>query len=279
LSAVKRTFVRLTLLTAAVTALSACATVTDGDVAARVGDAELSNAELTTLTRGQLGDEEAVRADMQTVIGILNNWVLDQVLRADLAANGSPMEAPDGELTSESLDASINESFGVWQQAAPTPISDDAVEARYSLGPVESNMICAAHVLVEDEDIADEVLARLDDGATFADTAVEFSFDSSAANGGNLPCGTTPDFAAQYIPEFVEAALEAEIGVPVGPVASQFGYHVIVLRPFDDLSPDELAPVLATPQVRFDFASTDVDVYVDSRYGTFNASSGILPLG
>lgn len=275
----KRRFVRLTLLAAGAVALSGCATVADADVAARVGDEELSNEQLSTIAREQLGDDEAVRADMQTVVGILNNWVLDQVLRADLASNGTPLDAPEGELTLESLTASINESFQSWQQVPPTPIPDDAVRAGYERGPVESSIVCPAHVLVDDEATADEVLDLLDDGAGFADTAAEYSVDTSAENGGNLPCGSTGDFAAQYIPEFVEAALEAEIGVPVGPVASQFGYHVIMLRPFDDVAPEELASVLATPQVRFDFASSDLDVFVDPRYGTFEASSGIVPLG
>lgn len=275
----KRTFVRLTLLAATVAAASGCATVTDGNVAARVGDAELSNDELTAITRGELGDDDAVRADMQLVVGVLNNWVLDQVLRADLAANGTPLPAVEGEVTNETLNAAITESFGLWQQIPPTPLPDDVVASRYGLGPVESNLICPAHVLVEDEATANEAIDRIDDGDSFAEVAADLSIDTTAANGGSLPCGTTTDFAAQYIPEFVEAALEAEIGEPVGPVASQFGYHVILLRPFDDVSPDELAPVLSSPQVRFDFASSELDVYVDPRYGTFNASSGIVPLG
>lgn len=270
---------RLVLLAAAAAALTGCSTFTDNAVAARVEDAELSNEQLASITRDQLGDDAAGRADLPTIIAILNNWVLDQVLRADLAANGTPLAAAEGELTNDGLNASISESFGVWQQTPPTPIADDEVRARYELGPVESNLTCSAHVLVDNEATADEVLDRLADGAEFADMAAEYSLDSSAASGGNLPCGTTADFTNQYIPEFVEAALDAEIGEPVGPVASQFGFHVILVRPYDDIGPEELAQALSTPQMRFDFASSDLDIYVDPRYGSFNASSGIVPLG
>jgi foldase protein PrsA len=277
LSAVKRQFARLTLL-AAIAATSGCATFTDNDVAARVGEQELTTDQLASIARDQLGDDTD-RADMATVVGILNNWVLDRVLRADLAANGAPLVDDTGELTDESLNASINQSFGTWQQTPPTVVPDDEIRARYALGPVESNMMCTAHVLVASEGTATEVLDRLDDGASFAEVAAEYSLDTSAQNGGNLPCATTGEFANQYIPEFVDAALDAEIGTPVGPVASQFGFHVIVVRPYDDLGPGELDPVLSTPQVRFDFASRNVDVYVHPRYGSFNASSGIVPLG
>ena len=274
----KRPLTRLALFAATAIALTGCATFTDSDVAARVDDEELSMDELNSIAREQLGDE-TVRADTQTILGILNNWVLDQVLRADLEANGAPLPPTDGEMTNEGLTASVSESFGIWQQTPPTPVTDEEVRARYRLGPVESNLICPAHVLVEDEATANEVLGLLDEGASFAETAAEFSIDGSAEDGGNLPCGTTVDFSQQYIPEFVEAALEAEIGVPVGPVESQFGYHVILLRPYDDISPEELQPILATAQFRFDFAAQEVDVYVHPRYGSFNASSGIVPLG
>ncbi len=279
LSAVKRPFAHSVLFAITAVALTGCATFTDGSLSARVGDDELTDDQLTSITRELLGDDEAVRADMQAVIGVLNNWVLDRVLRADLAAAGAPIDDVEGELTNESLTASVTESFTLWQQTPPTPIPNSEVRAHYELGPVESNIICTAHVLVDDEATADEVLERLEGGDGFAEVAAEYSFDTTATNGGNLPCGTTTDFAAQYVPEYVEAALAAEIGVPVGPVLSQFGYHVILVRPFDEVAQEELDGVLATPQLRFDFASSNLDVYVDPRYGSFNASSGIVPLG
>ncbi len=267
------------LIAAAALVLGGCATFTDADVAARIGDDELSSDRLASIAREQLGDDDAGRADMQTVIGILNNWVLDRVLRADLAAAGIPLDEVEGELTNATLDESINASFGTWQQAPATTISDDDLRARYELGPIESNIICTAHVLVDDEATANEVLDRLADGDDFAELAAEFSIDTSAANGGVLPCSTTTEFGNQYIPEYVEAALDAQIGEPVGPVLSQFGFHVILVRPYDDLAGDELLGVTSLPQIRFEFASQDLDVYVDPRYGAFDPSSGITPLG
>lgn len=267
------------LIAAVAVALSGCATFTDADVAARVGDDEITVDQLSSIARQRLGDDEANRADMQTIADILNSWVLDRVLRADLAAAGSAIDEVEGELTSDTLEASIAASFGIWQQSPATPISDDELRARYELGPIESNLTCTAHILVDDVATADEVLSRLADGDDFSDLAAEYSVDSSAANGGALPCSTTADFGAQYIPEYVEAALDAEMGQPVGPVESQFGYHVILVRPYADLAGDELFGVMSSPQVRFEFASEDLDVYVNPRYGQFDAASGVSPLG
>ena len=267
------------LIAAAALALSGCATFTDADVAARVGDDELTVDQLTSIAREQLGDDEANRADMQMIIGILNNWVLDRVLRSDLAVTGISIDEIEGELTNATLEESISASFGTWQQAPATPISDEAVRARYELGPLESNLTCTAHILVDDEATADEVLARLADGDDFGELAVEYSTDTSGVNGGALPCSTTSDFGAQYIPEYVEAALDADMGEPVGPVESQFGYHIILVRPYDDLAGDELLGVLALPQLRFAFAADDLEVYVNPRYGDFDPASFVTPLG
>mgnify|MGYP003116058925 CR=1 FL=1 len=267
------------LIAAAAIALSGCATFTDADVAARVGDEEITVDQVSSIAREQLGDDEAVRADMQTVVGILNNWVLDRVLRADLAAGGAPLDDVEGELSDETLGESINASFGTWQQSPAAPVSAERVRELYELGPVDGNLICTAHILVDDEATADEVLGRLDDGDDFGDLAAEYSTDTSGAAGGALPCTTTTDFSTTYIVEYVDAALDADIGDPVGPVASQFGYHVILVRPYDDLGDDELLTVLSLPEVRFGFATEGLEIYVDPRYGDFDPSTGITPLG
>jgi hypothetical protein len=265
---------------AATAALTGCATFTDADVAARVGDAELSEDQLASMLREVVGDEDADVAPMSAVSEILNNFVLDRALRADLAASGSPLPDSTFELTRTSLQESVGLAFSAWQSTPPNPIPPDVLRSRYESGLAESNIACTAHILVESEATAVEVLDRLEGGDEFADLAAEYSIDpGSASQGGVLPCNTTTGFQGQYIPEFVLAALDADVGEPVGPVESQFGYHVILVRPFDELAEGELDPVLAQPAVRFDFAVADLDVYVNPRYGSFDAARGVVPLG
>lgn len=87
-----------------------------------------------------------------------------------------------------------------------------------------STQVHARHILVEDEDEANDLKAQLDDGADFAELAEENSTDSgTAANGGDL--GFFPE--GQMVPEFDEAAFSLDIDEISEPVQSDFGYHII----------------------------------------------------
>ncbi len=82
----------------------------------------------------------------------------------------------------------------------------------------------ARHILVEEEDEAAAVLARLEAGEEFADIAREVSQDpGSARNGGDLGFFT----AGRMVAPFSAAAFELEPGEVSDPVETQFGWHVI----------------------------------------------------
>jgi parvulin-like peptidyl-prolyl isomerase len=270
---------RLVIAAASLALLSGCATFSDDDVAARVGDAELTEDQMAAMLRESAG-EEAVVAPMTDAGQIVNDFVLDQALRADLAAAGAPLPDIESELTRVTLRESAGQAFAAWQVTAPTAVEPETVRALYERGPVDSNITCTAHILVETEATAGEVLGRLDDGEGFAARASEYSLDpGSAVRGGALPCDTTGNFTNSYIPEYVGAALDADLGVPVGPVESQFGFHVIIVRPYDDLGSDELDVILAQPLIRFGLVVGELDIYVNPRYGTFDPARGVVPLG
>jgi peptidyl-prolyl cis-trans isomerase D len=85
----------------------------------------------------------------------------------------------------------------------------------------------ARHILVATEEEAQQVMTALEEGESFADLARAVSTDTgSGARGGEL--GWSP--ATNYVAEFRDAVTEAEIGAVVGPVQSQFGYHIIQVR-------------------------------------------------
>lgn len=261
-------------------AASGCATFEDSGVAARVGDESLTQDRLAAMMREAMGDDEAQTAPSNLSTEILNSFLLDQIIRTDLAAAGVTPPAPAVDDTLASLNVAAGDAFAAWQATPPNPVSDAVVRAEYERGPVESDMACTRHILVASPGEARDVLARLDDGEPFADVAAQDSTDTgSAANGGSLGCMNTGQFAQTFVPEFVQAALDAEVGTPVGPVESQFGFHVIELTPFDDLAPDALAPLLASPSVRLEFVSRGLDVWVDPRFGAFEGAFGVVPLG
>ena len=89
----------------------------------------------------------------------------------------------------------------------------------------------ARHILVATEDEAKDIIDALNSGESFADLAKAASTDTgSGAKGGEL--GWMP--ASQFVKPFSDAVLSAEIGEVVGPVKSEFGYHIIQVRARED---------------------------------------------
>lgn len=84
--------------------------------------------------------------------------------------------------------------------------------------------VSAKHILVDNEEKCKEVLELVTNGTkTFEEAAEEFSTCPSKQRGGDLG-----EFGkGQMVKEFEEASFAAEIGVVVGPVKTQFGYHLI----------------------------------------------------
>lgn len=96
----------------------------------------------------------------------------------------------------------------------------DANQAQYKKGATVS----AKHILVAAEEKCNEILAAITSGEkVFEQAAQEFSTCPSGQRGGDL--GTFGK--GQMVPEFEKAAFEAEINQVVGPVQTQFGYHLI----------------------------------------------------
>jgi foldase protein PrsA len=84
--------------------------------------------------------------------------------------------------------------------------------------------IRARHILVADQNTANQVLAKLKGGAKFEDLAKQYSTDPSSKDKG----GELGFFGrGQMVPQFQDAAFGAKVGQIVGPVKSPFGFHII----------------------------------------------------
>ncbi len=83
--------------------------------------------------------------------------------------------------------------------------------------------VSAKHILVENEDSANDIAKEIVDGLAFEEAAKKYSTCPSKEKGGDLGYFSK----GQMVPEFEKAAFEGEIGKVIGPVQTQFGYHLI----------------------------------------------------
>lgn len=81
----------------------------------------------------------------------------------------------------------------------------------------------ASHILVKSEDEANRLLKRIRDGEDFAEVAKRFSKCPSGKKGGDLGYFGK----GQMVPEFEDVCFTNDKGALVGPVKTQFGYHII----------------------------------------------------
>ncbi len=81
----------------------------------------------------------------------------------------------------------------------------------------------AAHILVGSEKDAQSIMARIQKGEDFAALAKRFSKCPSKSKGGKLGWFNRGDM----VKEFEDAAFNAKKGDVVGPVKTEFGYHII----------------------------------------------------
>ena len=83
--------------------------------------------------------------------------------------------------------------------------------------------VSAKHILTDSEEKCSDILSEINNGKAFEEAAQEYSTCPSGSRGGDLG-----EFGkGQMVPEFEKAAFEAEIGQVIGPVKTQFGYHLI----------------------------------------------------
>lgn len=90
---------------------------------------------------------------------------------------------------------------------------------------VAGAQVKAKHILVDEEEQAKNIAKELAEGKNFEDAAKEYSTCPSKDKGGDLGYFGK----GQMVPEFEKAAFEGEIGKVIGPVKTQFGYHLIVV--------------------------------------------------
>ncbi len=249
---------------------------------------QLILAEIVTQWADELGIEASqaeLDAERESVIEQLGGE--DQFQQAVEQA-GLSEEQVDDQLRQQVLQTKIAEEVGAGEEVTDAQIEDfyeENKDARFG------ERAQARHILVEGRAKAEQIKRQLDDGGDFAELAQENSTDpGSKDNGGDLGEVTS----GQTVPAFEEAVFGAEEGEIVGPVQTQFGFHIIEVTgktPAQTLeeSREEIETELTQStqneglQQALMERAGEAEVEVNPRFGTWDPETGTVtpeePLG
>ena len=215
------------VLVAASLVATACGDASDDNVVASIADQTLTQSELDGIL--EFGDATVP----QLIADEVSTWL--QRLAMSMEAERLGLEPTDEDRDSADLTAGaliarqpnldrdtlieeilISIVLGRW--------ADEEATTRDPLDPPD--LLCSSHILFEAEADALVGLDRYINGEDFADLAMELSVGPTGPAGGSLDCQLTGTF----VPEFEDLAYKGQAGEVVGPVQTQFGWHLIKIQ-------------------------------------------------
>jgi parvulin-like peptidyl-prolyl isomerase len=151
--------------------------------------------------------------------------VTDVEVDAELAAQGDIAAASS--LSLEEFVASQQYSMDEYRQALRAMLLWSKVSQTVTASvPTTADQVHARHILVVDEATARQLIAQLDQGADFAQLAIQYSLDSSSARtGGDLDWVGRGDLLQIEVEDAIFALQPGQRSAE--PVRSSLGYHVI----------------------------------------------------
>jgi parvulin-like peptidyl-prolyl isomerase len=195
----------------------------------------------------------------------LINKYMDQNLKAKvkyLRAPANEFMPSDSLITNEEIAAYYNENKHEF------PLMNEERNFDYVLFSTQPTEKDSAMVL----DDINYALQRINSGIAFEEVARNYSEDNSAQNGGDLGYFER----GKMVPEFEEAAFGADIGEVVGPVKSNFGYHIIKVTD-QKRENGELKEVKAS-HILMKFKAHQ-ETFEDAQYAAVNFRDEIYRLG
>jgi peptidyl-prolyl cis-trans isomerase C len=191
-------------------------------VLATVDGTAITLGHLVTIASALPEEYSDIPAD-QLFEGILDQLIQQTLLETNFQVNEKKMQlAMDNERRALASGEAI-------EKIAEAAVTDDAVQKLYEekIAKEEpSPEYQASHILLETADEANEIMKLLEGGADFATLAKERSTGPSGPSGGDLGWFSP----GAMVPEFEQAVAKMKVGEFVGPVKTQFGFHVIILN-------------------------------------------------
>jgi foldase protein PrsA len=239
---------------------------------------ELARQYLTFLIHQQVvhayADENDVRVPARQLDALFEQQVAELGGPEEFSALLQTANASEGDVRTLLEEQLLRE--GVAAAVVEAQLSEDQLRQAYEERELEFSQVQVAHILVETEEEALDILERATP-QTFGDLARRFSLDTgSAPNGGDLGIQRPADL----VQPFADATLEIPVGEIGGPVQTEFGWHLIHVierqtQPYEGVR-DSLLQELRG-QVFTDWLIEQVqgaEIRVNPRYGYFDETSG-----
>lgn len=229
-------------------------------ILATVGDVEITKDQMVSILRNIPQEHQASVQGEEGRIRLLDEMIAGELLAIDAIANGLEEEEDFIEIVEEAK-RGLLQRYAVNKLFDTIEVSDEEVSGFYDENRdqfMDAEKATAKHILVDNEEKATAIKEEIAAGKEFAEAAMESSSCPSKERGGDLGA-----FArGQMVKEFEDAAFAATLGEVVGPVKTQFGYHLIVV---DEITPASVQPLEAVVgQIKQNLAGAkQQQVYLD----------------
>lgn len=236
----KKLIVLLLLISILSSILIGCSNSGSDEVVAQVNDVKITKDEFYDYLVSQNGDDA------------INALILEKIIELELKENNikitqdqidaeyqKAIESYGDEATMEQALAyygytkdeflnNIKMNLSIEALIEPSiTITDDEIKAYFDENKDDFNQaeqVKASHILLDTEEEAKQVLAKIQSGESFEDLAKEYSTDTAtAANGGDLGYFTKDEM----VEEFSNAAFALGVNEVSEPIKTTYGYHII----------------------------------------------------
>lgn len=156
---------------------------------------------------------------------LLDELINQELFYSDAIEHGLH-ETPSFMRELERMTVNLVKQFSIRAFLDQVDLTEEELREVYTENPEQfarKEQVRAAHILVDTAEEAQTIRTEIEGGMSFETAAGQYSKCPSKSKGGDLSYFST----GQMVPEFEAACFEGEIGDLMGPVQTQFGYHLI----------------------------------------------------
>lgn len=212
-------------------------------VLATVGDVEITREQMVGILRNIPQEHQASVQGEEGRARLLEEMIAGELLSLD--ALSQDMDKEDGFVQIlEEARKGLLQRYAVNKLFETIQVTDEEAKGYYEANTdqfKEAEKASASHILVDSEEKANVIKEEIAGGKSFEDAATEYSSCPSKERGGDLGAFGK----GQMVPEFEEAAFAAELNEVVGPVGTQFGFHLIRVN---EITPESTQPFEAVAE-------------------------------